>query len=162
MDTLVNPGDNFDAYVNGTWVKTIKFQLIKLPTVLLMSCMINLKRCKSDYRRSIKRYFTEGSDEQKIGDYYSSFMNRKDRDAKGIAPIQPELKNIDAIANYSDLAAYFGKSEQVFQCLSLLSLPKILNPKQYTLMTWQGGLGLPEREYYLQTDAKVETRVLNM
>jgi hypothetical protein len=54
MDTLVNPGDNFDAYVNGTWVKTIKFQLIKLRTVLLMSCMINLKRCKSDYRRSIK------------------------------------------------------------------------------------------------------------
>jgi hypothetical protein len=46
MDTLVN-GDNFDAYVNGTWVKTIKFQLIKLPTVLLMSCMINLKRCKA-------------------------------------------------------------------------------------------------------------------
>jgi putative endopeptidase len=36
MDTLVNPGDNFDAYVNGTWVKTIKFQLIKLRTVLLM------------------------------------------------------------------------------------------------------------------------------
>jgi putative endopeptidase len=74
--------------------------------------MINLKGCKSDYRRSIKGTFTEGSDEQKIGDYYSSFMNRKDRDAKGIAPIQPELKNIDAIANYSDLAAYFGKSNR--------------------------------------------------
>jgi putative endopeptidase len=130
MDTLVNPGDNFDAYVNGTWVKTIKFQLIKLRTVLLMSCMINLKRCKSDYRRSIKGTFTEGSDEQKIGDYYSSFMNRKDRDAKGIAPIQPELKNIDAIANYSDLAAYFGKSNRTGVSMpSLLSLPKILKPK---------------------------------
>jgi putative endopeptidase len=116
MDTLVNPGDNFDAYVNGT-VKTIKFQLIKLPTVLLMSCMINLKRCKRLSKKH-QRYFTEGSDEQKIGDYYSSFMNRKDRDAKGIAPIQPELKNIDAIANYSDLAAYFeNQTEQVFQCL---------------------------------------------
>jgi putative endopeptidase len=57
-------------------------------------------------------------------------MNRKDRDAKGIAPIQPELKNIDAIANYSDLAAYFGKSNRTGVSMpSLLSLPKILKPK---------------------------------
>jgi putative endopeptidase len=89
------PGDNFDAYVNGTWVKTIKFQLIKLPTVLLMSCMINLKRCKSDYR-SIKGTLPKVQTNRKLA-ITSSFMNRKDR-AKGIAPIQPELKNIDAIA----------------------------------------------------------------
>jgi putative endopeptidase len=59
-------------------------------------------------------------------------MNRKDRCQRNCA-IQPELKNIDAIANYSDLAAYFGKSNRTGVSMpSLLSLPKILKPKQYT------------------------------
>jgi predicted metalloendopeptidase len=113
-----NPGDNFDAYVNGTWVKTIKFQLIKLPTVLLMSCMINLKRCKRLSKKH-QRYFTEGSDEQKIGDYYSSFMNRKDRDAKGIAPIQPELKILMLLQIIQIWHILENQTEQVFQCFFL-------------------------------------------
>jgi predicted metalloendopeptidase len=90
--------------------------------------MINLKRCKRLSKKH-QRYFTEGSDEQKIGDYYSSFMNRKDRDAKGIAPIQPELK-ILMLLQIIDLAAYFGKSNRTGVSMpSLLSLPKILKPK---------------------------------
>lgn len=162
MDTLVNPGDNFDAYVNGTWVKNNKIPADKTSygafDVLYDQSQ---KDVKAIIEEASKGTFAEGSDEQKIGDYYSSFMNRKDRDAKGIGPIQPELKNIDAIANYSDLAAYFGKSNRtgVSMPFSVVVTEDFKNPKQYTLMTWQGGLGLPEREYYLQADAKmVETR----
>ncbi|MBB1194854.1 peptidase M13 [Flavobacterium sp. SOK18b] len=162
MDTLVNPGDNFDAYVNGTWVKNNKIPADKTSygafDILYDQSQ---KDVKAIIEEASKGTFSEGSDEQKIGDYYSSFMNRKDRDAKGIAPIQPELKNIDAIANYTDLAAYFGKSNRtgVSMPFSVVVTEDFKNPKQYTLMTWQGGLGLPEREYYLQADAKmVETR----
>ena len=162
MDTLVNPGDNFDAYVNGTWVKNNKIPADKTSygafDVLYDQSQ---KDVKAIIEEASKGTFAEGSDEQKIGDFYSSFMNRKDRDAKGIAPIQPELKKIDAIANYSDLAAYFGKSNRtgVSMPFSIAVTEDFKNPKQYTLMTWQGGLGLPEREYYLQADAKmVETR----
>ncbi len=162
MDTLVKPGDNFDAYVNGTWVKNNKIPADKTSygafDVLYDQSQ---KDVKAIIEEASKGTFAEGSDEQKIGDYYSSFMNRKDRDAKGIAPIQPELKNIDAIANYTDLAAYFGKSNRtgVSMPFSVVVTEDFKNPKQYTLMTWQGGLGLPEREYYLQADAKmVETR----
>lgn len=162
MDTLVNPGDNFDAYVNGTWVKKNKIPAHKTSygafDILYDQSQ---KDVKAIIEEASKGSFAEGSDEQKIGDYYNSFMNRKDRDAKGTAPIQPELKNIDAIANYSDLAAYFGKSNRtgISVPFSVVVTEDFKNPKQYTLMTWQGGLGLPEREYYLQTDAKmVETR----
>ncbi|WP_158728199.1 MULTISPECIES: M13 family metallopeptidase [unclassified Flavobacterium] len=162
MDTLVNPGDNFDAYVNGTWVKNNKIPADKTSygafDILYDQSQ---KDVKAIIEEASKGTFSEGSDEQKIGDYYSSFMNRKDRDAKGIAPIQSELKNIDAIANYTDLAAYFGKSNRtgVSMPFSVVVTEDFKNPKQYTLMTWQGGLGLPEREYYLQADAKmVETR----
>jgi len=83
-------------------------------------------------------------------------LNRKDRDAKGITPLQPELKAIDAIATYSDLAAYFGEANRTGLSVpfSIAVTEDFKDPKQYTLMTWQGGLGLPEREYYLQSDAK--------
>ena len=163
MDTLVNPGDNFDAYVNGTWVKNNKIPADKTSYGAFdMLYDQSQKDVKAIIEEASKGTFTEGSDEQKIGDYYSSFMNRKDRETKGIAPIRPELKNIDAIANYSDLAAYFGKSNRtgVSMPFSVAVTEDFKNPKQYTLMTWQGGLGLPEREYYLQADAKmVETRI---
>ena len=163
MDTLVNPGDNFDAYVNGTWVKNNKIPADKTSYGAFdMLYDQSQKDVKAIIEEASKGTFTEGSDEQKIGDYYSSFMNRKDRETKGIGPIQPELKNIDAIANYSDLAAYFGKSNRtgVSMPFSVAVTEDFKNPKQYTLMTWQGGLGLPEREYYLQADAKmVETRI---
>ena len=163
MDTLVNPGNNFDAYVNGTWVKNNKIPADKTSYGAFdMLYDQSQKDVKAIIEEASKGTFTEGSDEQKIGDYYSSFMNRKDRETKGIAPIRPELKNIDAIANYSDLAAYFGKSNStgVSMPFSVAVTEDFKNPKQYTLMTWQGGLGLPEREYYLQADAKmVETRI---
>jgi putative endopeptidase len=158
MDTLANPGDNFEQYVNGTWKKNNKIPADKSSYGAFdMLYDQSQKDVKAIIEEASKGSFAEGSDQQKIGDYYASFINRKDRDAKGIAPIQPELKNIDAIANYSDLAAYFGKSNKTGVSIpfSIAVTEDFKNPKQYMLMTWQGGLGLPEREYYLQNDAKM-------
>lgn len=158
MDTLVNPGDNFEQYVNGTWKKNNKIPADKSSYGAFdMLYDQSQKDVKAIIEEASKGSFAEGSDQQKIGDYYASYINREDRDAKGIAPIQPELKNIDAIANYSDLAAYFGKSNKTGVSIpfSIAVTEDFKNPKQYMLMTWQGGLGLPEREYYLQNDAKM-------
>lgn len=158
MDTLVNPGDNFEQYVNGTWKKTNKIPADKASygafDILYDQSQ---KDVKAIIEEASKGTFADGSDEQKIGDFYNSFLNRKDRDAKGISPIQNELKEIDAIANYSDLAAYFGKANKngVSIPFSVAVTEDFKDPKKYTLMTWQGGLGLPEREYYLQSDAKM-------
>jgi putative endopeptidase len=158
MDTLVKPGDNFAMYVNGTWMKTAKIPADKASYGAFdMLYDQSQKDVKAIIEEAAKSSNAEGSDEQKIGDYYASFMDRKGRDAKGIAPIQPELKAIDAIASYDDLAAYFGKANR-----SGLSIPfsvsvmsDFKDPTKHTLITWQGGLGLPEREYYLATDAKM-------
>jgi putative endopeptidase len=158
MDTLVNPGDNFEQYVNGTWKKNNKIPADKSSYGAFdMLYDQSQKDVKAIIEEASKGSFAEGSDQQKIGDYYASYINRKERDAKGIAPIQPELKNIDAIANYSDLAAYFGKSNKTGVSIpfSIAVTEDFKNPKQYMLMTWQGGLGLPEREYYLQNDTKM-------
>lgn len=158
MDTLVKPGDNFAMYVNGTWMKTVKIPADKSSYGAFdMLYDQSQKDVKAIIEEAAKGSNAEGSDEQKIGDYYASFMDRKGRDAKGIAPIQPELKAIDAIASYDDLAAYFGKANRagVDIPFSVSVMSDFKDPTKHTLITWQGGLGLPEREYYLATDAKM-------
>ncbi|MEK8179155.1 M13-type metalloendopeptidase [Flavobacterium buctense] len=158
MDTLVKPGDNFAAYVNGAWMKTAKIPADKASYGAFdMLLDQSQKDVKAIIEEAAKGSNTEGSDEQKIGDYYASFMDRKGRDAKGVAPIQPELKAIDAIASYDDLAAYFGQANRngVPIPFNVSVYTDFKDPTKYTLITWQGGLGLPEREYYLATDAKM-------
>ena len=158
MDTLVKPGDNFSAYVNGTWLKTAKIPADKASYgVFDLLYDQSQKDVKAIIEEAAKGTNAQGSDEQKIGDYYASFMDRKGRDAKGVEPIQPELKAIDAIANYSDLAAYFGKANRlgISAPFSFMVYPDLKDPKKYCLLSWQSGLGLPEREYYLATDAKM-------
>ena len=158
MDTLVKPGDNFAMYVNGAWMKTAKIPADKSSYGAFdMLYDQSQKDVKAIIEEAAKGNNAEGSDEQKIGDYYASFMDRKGRDAKGIAPIQPELKAIDAIASYDDLAAYFGKANRAGVAIpfSVSVMSDFKDPTKHTLVTWQGGLGLPEREYYLSNDAKM-------
>ncbi len=158
MDTNVKPGDNFADYVNGTWYNNTKIPADKASygafDLLYDQSQLDVKAIIENAAKSNN---ADGSDEQKIGDYYASFMNRKDRDARGIIPIQSELKTIDAIANYTDLASYFGTSNRtgVTNPFNISVSQDSKNPNEYALTTWQSGLGLPEREYYTSTDAKM-------
>ena len=156
MDTIVKPGDNFANYVNGTWTKTTKIPADKSSYGAFdLLYDQSQKDVKAIIENAAKSKNADGSDGQKIGDYYASFINRKDRDAKGIKPIQADLKAIDAIANYTDLASYFGTSIRtgVTVPISIFVNQDSKNPNEYTLTTWQSGIGLPEREYYTATDA---------
>lgn len=158
MDTKVKPGDNFANYVNGTWLKTMKIPADKSSYGAFdLLYDQSQKDVKTIIEEAAKGNTTDGSDEQKIGDCFSSFMNRKDRDAKGITPIQSELKTIDGIANYNDLAGFFGTANRTG-----ISIPfnvsvytDFKDPTKYILITWQSGLGLPEKEYYTSSDAKM-------
>ena len=157
MDTLVKPGDNFTAYVNGVWMKNTKIPADKSS---YGAGQIVDDKAREDVKAiieaSAKGDFKDGSNEQKIGDYYEAYMDMKTRDAKGLAPIASDLKAVDAIASYADLAAYFGQSNKNGRMTPLSTgvTEDFKDPKKYMLYTWQTGLGLPEREYYLLTDVK--------
>ena len=157
MDTLVKPGDNFDAYANGTWVKKNKIPADKASFGAwdVISDQAD-KDVKEIITEASKGKFDDGSNEQKIGDFYNTFMNQKQRDQKGITPLAPEFKKIDAIATYSDLAAYFGEANRSgnLSPIGLSVYSDFKDPTKYMLLTWQGGIGLPEREYYFLEDAK--------
>ncbi|SFE44836.1 M13 family metallopeptidase [Flavobacterium xueshanense] len=157
MDTSVQPGDNFDAYVNGAWMKKTKIPDDKASYGV--GYMVHEKAqedVKAIIEASSKGDFATGSDEQKIGDFYEAFMDIKIRDQKGIAPLLPEYKKIDAINNYNDLATYFGYANKsgVNIPFSVSVMEDLKDPTQYMLISWQGGLGLPDREYYSLADAK--------
>ena len=157
MDTSIQPGDNFDAYVNGAWMKKTKIPDDKASYGV--GYMVHEKAqedVKAIIEASSKGKFATGSDEQKIGDFYEAFMDTKIRDQKGIAPLLPEYKKIDAINNYNDLAAYFGYANKsgINIPFSVSVMEDLKDPTQYMLISWQGGLGLPDREYYSLVDAK--------
>ena len=157
MDTLVKPGDNFDAYVNGLWVKNNKIPADKSSygTFDILADKAQ-EDVKAIIEESAKGKFKDGSNEQKIGDFYASYMDQKARDAKGLAPLNEDFKNIDALKDYNDLANYFGKANKTGDMIpfSVGVMEDLKDPTKYMLITWQGGIGLPEREYYTLTDAK--------
>lgn len=157
MDTLIRPGDNFDAYVNGTWQRNTVIPADK-PSYGASYMVYDKSQedVKAIIETAAKSDFADGSDEQKIGDFYGSFMDSITRDKIGIAPLLPEFKKIDSISNYSALAKYFGRANQSGNNspLVIAVMEDLKDPSQYMLYTWQGGLGLPDREYYFLEDSK--------
>jgi putative endopeptidase len=105
-------------------------------------------------RSSAEGDFAAGSDEQKVGGLYSSYMDMEKRDALGVAPLKSEFIRIAAIKNYDELAVYFARSSKYG-----LAAPFVVgqyvdfkNPETYMIYSFQAGLGLPDREYYFKED----------
>jgi putative endopeptidase len=160
MDTTVVPGNNFTAYVNGQWVRKTAIPADKASYgVMQMLRDKSQEDVKAIIEASASGKFAPGTEEQKIGDLYEGYMDVKARDAVGIKPLAPEFKKIDAIATYQDLAAYFAYANKNGNMVpfSIGVSEDFKDPKKYMLATWQGGLGLPDREYYFLDDAKSKT-----
>lgn len=155
MDTLTRPGDNFDFYVNGAWLK--KYQIPSdrssygVSEILDDQAQENVRKIIED---AAKANAKSGTNEQKIGDLFSSFMDWETRNKIGIAPLKPVLSEIDALQNHRDLYAFFGKANTIGldQVVGLAVMEDLKNPNINTLYLWQSGLTLPEREYYFPND----------
>lgn len=157
MDAKVKPGDNFYDYVNGTWMKNNKIPADK--AYYGTATTINDKAqedVKSIIENASKGKFANGSDEQKIGDFYEAYMDTIAREKIGIAPLLPEFKKIESISSYTDLAGYFGYANTINSNtpFAIGVIGDFKDPTQYMLYTWQSGLGLPDREYYTLDDDK--------
>ena len=155
MDTSVKPGDDFFAYVNGTWVANTEMPADKSRYGVFDKLRDESQEAvKAIVERSASGDFPKGSDEQKVGDLYNSFLDWDTRNARGIEPLQPELDRIDAISSYADLAVYFaGTMKRGLDApIGATQWEDLLNPSQYAILLVQSGLGLPDREYYFKDD----------
>ena len=162
MDESIRPGDDFFSYVNGSWVKSTE-----IPADKGRYGAFDLLRDESQeavkkiIEESSKGSFAKGTDEQKVGDLYNSFLNMEKRDSIGIKPLAPELSLIDKIMNVNDLAVYFASAMKrgMDVPMSFGQLADFKDPTRYSIGLFSGGLGLPDREYYLKKDdVSVELR----
>ncbi len=155
MDKSVRPGDDFFAYVNGAWVENAEMPADKSRYGLFDILRDESQEAvKAIIEESATGDFPKGSDEQKVGDLYNSFLDWDTRNARGIEPLQPELDRIAAIQSYDDMAVYFAGvlTRGLDAPFAAQQLTDFLDPRHYAILISQSGLGLPDREYYFKDD----------
>jgi putative endopeptidase len=157
MDTSVRPGNDFNAYVNGAWIDRTAIPADK--SVYGIGYILDEESqdaVKSIIEEAAAGDFAKGSDQQKVGDLYASFMDMETRNRLGVAPLNPEFEKIDALQDYGDLAVYFAEANKLGVNLpfALQQYVDFKDPGTYMMYTYQGGLGLPDREFYFLADDK--------
>lgn len=159
MSLEVRPGDDFNAYVNGGWIDATEIPADKPGYgVGIMLQDQSQGHVRTIIEESAAGDFAEGSDEQKVGDLYASYMDMGTRNKLGITPLHAEFEKIDALQDYEELAVYFAEVNKLG-----ISMPFVVgqtadfkDPKHYMMYTYQAGLGLPDREFYFLEDEKSE------
>jgi predicted metalloendopeptidase len=152
----VKAGDDFFAHANGKWYDTFVIPEDRASYGIFTTLdEVSQQRVREIIEQAAASNPAAGSPEQKIGDFYASFMDEAGIEAAGLAPLQPDLDRIKAAASKKDIAVLFGAPG--FQSTFGVSLPPDLkNPNIYTVDLGQAGLGLPDRDYYVKDDAQLK------
>jgi putative endopeptidase len=158
LDATTQPGDNFYQYANGGWLKANPIpadksrfgafeELDELNTTQLKGIMEDAAADKSA---------TPGSIKQKIGDFYTSGMDSAKIEAAGVSAIKMELDRIDAIKTIADLqkAIAVNHSMGMPGLFYFFASQDEKNSTEMIAQLHQGGLGLPDRDYYVSDDAR--------
>jgi len=155
MDTSVKPGDDFFAYVNGSWYK--KADIASDRTFVGIDSVLNDqidKDVRDIIENAAKNPTQFGATGQQIGDFYASWMDEPAIEARGLDPAKPYLAKIDAVANRGQLEDLFATvGYQAPIGIGIYPDPKA--PSRYAVGAGQSGLGMG-RDYYLLTGAKYD------
>ena len=174
IDRSVAPGDDFFAYANGAWLKATEIPPDRSSTgVSDMLTELTARRTADLIAEAARTPGRPGSELRKIGDTYATFMDEAAIEAKGLAPLQPSLDRIAAISDASGLARSLGGTLRAdvdalnntnFHTANLFGLwvaQDLNDPTRYSPFLLQGGLGMPDRDYYLDPSprmAEIRTR----
>ena len=163
LDRTIRPQDDLYRFANGGWLARTD---IPSDRVAFGAFIELADKAESDIRAIIEGAAAaadarRGSTAQQIGDLYASMMNEARIEELGIAPIRPELDKIDAIENPTDLAAEAGYLSSIAGGGPFTGFvaEDARDPGQLVVHLGQGGMLLPDRDYYLGDDARfVEIR----
>jgi len=163
MDTTVNPADDFFQFVNGGWLASAD-----IPGDLgSYGSFTELRERNQDILLEILKeagasnQYPEGSDQRKAADFYSIGMDSALAERVGVEAIRPYLNEIDAIREKKDVQEYLERDilrggDSFF---NIRIYPDLKNSSRVMAYITAGGIGLPERDYYLKEDEKSkETR----
>ena len=155
MDTTVSPGEDFFQYANGGWIK--KTPIPAAESGWGIGNMVQdeiYSRLKTINEKAIAEKASDGTISQKTGDFWKSGMDSTGIDKAGLMPLQNDIKAIDAVTNAAQLmevAAGFHKKS--IGCFFSNYVGQ--DDKHSDMMAFkmdQGGLGMPNRDYYFNTD----------
>jgi putative endopeptidase len=165
MDTSVKPGDDFDKYANGAWEKNTE-----IPADKSNISVFSVINDRAEERKAalindiVKSNPAAGTDEARIANYYKAFMDTAAIEKRGLTPIKADIDRIEAIPDKGALADAIGRTlradtdplnatnfhtENLFGVFVTQALGEPTKTVPYIL---QGGLGLPDRDYYVSSD----------
>ena len=155
MDLTVKPGDDFNAYSNGTWAKRT---VIPGDHAYWGVWDILEEQARGQVRDILviaaKSSAPAGTNARKIGDFYTSFMDETVIERRGASPLKAQLASIRTINTYAGLATAMGRAIRVHDSMpvTIFVYPDFKRPDVNAAYLEQGGLGLPDRDYYLNDD----------
>jgi len=158
MDTTVKPGDDFYRFANGNWLKNnpipAEYSRYGAFEVLEEENYDQLKTILAD--ASADKNAAQGSINQKIRDFYNSGMDTVKIEKDGISPLKAELDQISAFATPADVQKMLIEQHASgnYPLFYLYSGADEKNSDMVIANTYQAGLGLPDRDYYLGDDAR--------
>lgn len=159
FDPDVRLQDDFYAYINGRWARGTQIPASKARwgtyDELRETAALQVRAILEDV---LKNPGAVGSETRKIADLYTTFTDYKARDARGFAPLAPEFDRIAAVTRHQDLAVLMAELERqgVTVPFSVFVGQDAQNAERYVVYASQSGLGLPDRDYYLnETDQKL-------
>lgn len=156
IDNTIKPGDNFFRYVNGPWYDTAKIAGDQSGVGSYMFLNIPQKKLLEGILDSVsKSSNAAGTIEQKVGDFYASGMDTTTINKRGHEPIQPILSRIDAIADVPSMMKFVASEFKTGNrsILGFYVSPDNKNSAINMAHLYQTGIGLPDRDYYFNTDS---------
>ena len=156
MDTTINPGDDFFTYTNGAWLKNNPIPADK-------NSRSSFDELFEKNRHDIREIMMEaaaakdiraGSNIEKIGTFYNSGMDSVSIDKQGITPLKMFFDKIDSIRTIADVQSVgaFFQTYQINPFFAVFSNQDSKNSTSVIAQCFQAGIGLPERDYYFNTD----------
>jgi putative endopeptidase len=151
-DKAVLPGNDFYQFANGKWdaATAIPADRSSWGGFAILRDLSD-KRTREVIEQAAAAKGAPGTNAQKVGDFYAGFMDEAGIEAKGLAPVKPELDRIAALKTPADLAKWMGDANRDGTTIPIgVQIEQDLKDNsKYAVYMGQGGLGLPDRDYYL-------------
>ena len=165
IDKSVSPGDDFNKYANGAWEKTAEIPADKSNVSVFSIINDRAQERKAELIDGIVRSNpAAGSDDARIANFYKAYMDTGAIEKRGLTPIKPDLDRIQAIADKGALAEAIGRSLRADEdplnatnlhtenLFGIFVTQAFSDPTKTVPYILQGGLGLPDRDYYVSSD----------
>ena len=158
MNRQVHPGHDWVEFANGNYLRTLEIPADRASFGMFNKLdELSRERTRGIIEEAAKQNAAAGTNARRVGDFYNAFMDEAAIEARGSAPLAQSLRPFLAARTKSDFARAVADSADGFgpSLFPYYISQDAKNPERYVPIFLQGGLGMPDRDYYLSNDAKL-------